>query len=491
MKNTTKYILAGILILALFLRIYNFKSFYVFSHDQDLASWIIKDIVVNGHLRLIGQETSSQGVFIGALFYYLQIPFYLLGQMNPLSAVFLTVILGVFTTYSIFFVFNKIINTKTGLIGAFIYAVSALLIFTDREVAPTMPVVLWTVWYLYSLFLVYKGKQLRGFILFAVLIGLVWHLNLALIILSPLILIALLFSRNKIDAKSLAIGLVLLFLTNAPLLFFEYRHNFSQTKSVILSLTTKKDSSVEFVSKYSKFDRVMQLVNKNAIGILSKYNFIDPKVITFVYLMLFVYLIKAKKINNFLGLIFVLWQSLYLIFFTFNALNPSEYYLNGMNIVWIFLISVFLSEILNSNIGKVVFCLLSIMFIFSNINYLLKYNTDKKGYVEKMELIRDINKDRVEHNYPCISVSYITKPGYNLGYRFLFWLENMHVNNPISNSPVYTIVFPPTLVDRVDKSYGSLGLIYPDYKRYNKIDVDKSCNGDNSNLTDSMFGYVE
>lgn len=491
MNKRTKLILFLILILAFLMRVYNFKSFYIFSHDSDLASWIIKDIVVNNHFRLIGQETSSQGVFIGALFYYLQIPFYLLGQMNPLFSVFLTIILGVFTTYSIFFVFNRIANSKVGLIGAFIYALSALIVFTDREVVPTMPVVLWTVWYLYSLLLVYKDKQFHGFILSAILIGLVWHINLALILLIPLLLIALVYSKQEINLKTLVITMFVFFIVNSPLIFFEYRHNFSQTKSIVLSLTTEKEAKVVFSSKYAKFDRVMQLVNKNAIGLLSKYNFVNPKLVLIAYLVLFIYLHKINKINNFWSLIFVLWQGLFLIFFTLNPLNPSEYYLNGMNIVWIFILSLSLSELYKNTTGRKIFYILLFLFVISNLNYIFKYNTDKKGYVEKMNIINKIEEDSSNHDYPCTSISYITKPGYNLGYRYLFWLKNMHVNNPISNSPVYTIVYPPTLVDKVDEQYGSLGLIYPDYQRYNKKGVIDSCKGENSNLTDPMFGYVE
>ena len=67
----------------------------------------------------------------------------------------------------------------------------------------------------------------------------------------------------------------------------------------------------------------------------------------------------------------------------------------------------------------------------------------------------------------------------------------MHVNRPVSGSPVYSIVFPHSMVDKIDKSFGSLGLIYPDYSRYNENDVNQSCQGANSNLTDPMFGYTE
>lgn len=487
----TKLILLSILVLAFFLRAYNFKSFYIFAHDQDIASWIIKDILVNHHFRLIGQETSSQGVFIGSLFYYLQIPFYLISKMNPLGSVFLPIILGVFATYSVYFVFSKIANVKVGLIGSFIYAVSALIVFTDREVAPTMPVMLWSIWYLYSLFLIYKNQQLKGFVLWAFLIGLVWQLNLALIILSPLVLIPLFYIRDKINLRLLIVGIILLFITSSPFIIFEYRHNFSQTKAIYLSLTTKKDYVQYTSTGLAKLDRVMQLVNKNTMSIFSKNIFIKPSLVFLLLISLLIYFIKSKEINNFLGIVFVLWLGLYIVFFSVNSLNVSEYYFNGMNIVWIFIASTGLTVLLDNKYKKNIFYILVSIFLISNISYVIKYNSDKKGYVEKMSLVRAIKEDSKKNNYPCISISYITNPGYNMGYRYLFWLENLHVNNPISMSPVYTIVFPHSLVNSIDKSFGSLGLIYPDYKRYNEKGIEESCKGENSNLTDPMFGYTE
>jgi hypothetical protein len=491
MNKKTKIVLFSILFLAFFLRVYEFKNFYIFSHDQDLASWIIKDILINGHLRLIGQETSSHGVFIGGLFYYLQIPFYLLGQMNPVTSIFLPVILGVFATFSSFFVVSKIVNLKTGLVASFIYAASALIVFTDREVVPTMPVMLWSIWYLYSLYLIYKTKQLEGFILWGFLLGLVWHFNLALIILSPLILIALLYSKEKINLKNLILGLVVLFITSLPLLIFEYRHDFSQSKAIFLSLTSNKDYIENTARGFAKLDRVMQLVNRNSINLFSKVHFIRPSIVLWTMIVIFIYLVKSKKIPNFLTAIIIVWQLTYILFFSKISLNVSEYYFNGMNIIWILIVSMGLDELLKTKKKSYIFYGLIGLFLISNIYYVVNYNSDRKGYVEKIALVREIKKDSEKNGYPCISISYITSPGYDMGYRYLYWLEKMHVNKPSSLSPVYTIVFPHSLVNQIDKSFGSLGLIYPDYKRYNESGVSLSCQGQNANLTDPMFGYTE
>src|SRR4029078_815107 len=143
-----KYLIL-LLLFALVLRLYHLQELFYYSHDNDLSGWFIKDIVVNHHPRLIGQETSTRGIFIGPLFYYLQIPFYLLTRLDPIGGTLLVALLGTFTVWSIYFVFSKMWDKKTGLIGGLLYAVSFYTLLIDREVVPTMPVILWSVWFLY------------------------------------------------------------------------------------------------------------------------------------------------------------------------------------------------------------------------------------------------------------------------------------------------------------------------------------------------------
>mgnify|MGYP001566093577 FL=1 len=85
----------------------------------------------------------------------------------------------------------------------------------------------------------------------------------------------------------------------------------------------------------------------------------------------------------------------------------------------------------------------------------------------------------------------MTSPGRELGYRYLFWLENLHVNHPDSGSPVYTIVFPHTLAGRLDATFGGLALVLPDQNRYFPDQIKYSCSGANSNLTDPMLGFTK
>jgi hypothetical protein len=109
----------------------------------------------------------------------------------------------------------------------------------------------------------------------------------------------------------------------------------------------------------------------------------------------------------------------------------------------------------------------------------------------RKNIINYIADDASVRGYPCVSLSYITSPGNNLGYRYFVFLSGLKTA-PISLSvPVYSIVFPHSMVDRFDKSFGALALVLPDYSRYDHGEINKACSGLNANLTEPMFGFTK
>lgn len=188
-------LLLTILIIGVFFRIYNAPSFFSYGHEQDLQAWIVKDIVVDHHFRLIGQETSITGVFIGPLYYYLLIPFFLIFNMDSIGSVLLVAIISALTLVSIYFVLKQLFSRQTALIGSFLYASSVVIAFLDRWAVPTQLTLLWTIWFFYVCFSILKKRSTVMPILI-ILIGLIWHVHVAFIPLLILIPIALLLSGN-------------------------------------------------------------------------------------------------------------------------------------------------------------------------------------------------------------------------------------------------------------------------------------------------------
>lgn len=483
------YLFFAIIGLGFLLRIFKAKQLFLYSHDQDLAGWIIKDIVVNRHFRLIGQETSTQGIFIGPLFYYLLIPFYVLFNMDPIGGVVMAAVLGLFSIFSVYFVFNSVFGRKSAIIASFIYAVSFYTIFNDREVVPTMPVIAWTVWFFYCLDLILKGSQKRGYLILGILVGLIWHINFALVLLLPLIPLVVVLSKKGIDKKALGTGFIALFITSLPLIIFELRHGFVQTKALYVSLTTPQHA---IISGYEKLIRVVHLSSKNVSGLVwGDLSWIRYEALAAFLILVFVFLAVRKVIDKNQTILMSVWLLIYVSFFSIYSKTVSEYYLNGMIVIWITILTLGISYLLSKKSSKKYGAILLAIFALININRFFSISINRSGYLERKAIVNEIERDAQEKGFPCVSVSYITKPGYDLGYRYFYWQEEMHVNHPGSGSPVYTIVFPLRKDVEVHKTHGAIGLIYPDYPIYDANEVEISCSGENSNLTDSMFGLTD
>lgn len=502
LKNN--WILILILISGALLRAWHPLQLFQYSHDQDLAGWFIRDVLVSHHFRLIGQETSSHGIFIGPYFYYLLIPFYLLTKMDPAGTLLLSIILGTFAIFSIYYVFLKISTKNTALIGALVYSLSVLIIFTDREVDPTQPVMLWTIWFLFAIWKILKGKR-GGYLIIGLLVGVIWSINLQLVIVLPLILLAQIFSGKKINLKELIIGILIAIILNIPFAAFEVRHGFQQTKALFSSLTTNKDYVTGTATGFlPKLDRTMQLVYKNTTNIfgLNVLN-IDARLMFWVLIFSGAFLVLKKKIDKKLGLILFLWLGIYILFFTKVSLNLSEYYLNGMNVIYIAIASLVISSEVEKSlkksdsstrlhlVGMTAGYLLIGVFVLLNLYSFFTRPVNANGYNQRKAIIAYIKEDAKTNGYPCVSLSFITSPGNNLGYRYFTWELGLKTK-PVSNQiPVYSIVFPLSMVDKFDKSFGALGLVLPNYKRYNKGEIQKACAGEDFTISEPMFGFTK
>ncbi len=483
--KTIHTVLILALVGGLFTRAYQFRERFVYAHDNDLASWIAKDIVVDKHLRLVGQLTSSPGIFIGPLFYYTLIPFYLSTHMDPLGIVVFSWIIGLCAIASIYFVFSKLYGSLPAKIASLVYALSFSISQTEREVVPTAPVMLWTIWFLYAIHRLFAGQK-NSLIILAVLGALIWHINLALGLLAPLALLGIFHSRKVLRPRDFLLPVLIFAFLSLPLIYFEASHQFQQTRSLISTLSSLPISSS--VSFADKFIHTLSYIAKNVNLIFLN---ITPTGY-WLYLLpalLFIWLIVKFPRTR---LLYSLWIGFYLIFFTLQPLNLSEYYLHGLNIVWIISFVSLLTFLFRAHpVSRILATILTSLFVIYHVHTFLVSGVNAIGYIQKKQLIEYIRQDAQSHGYPCIAVSYMTDVGYNFGYRYFFWRAGLHVNQPNSGSPVYTIVYPHSRANRLDQAFGSLGLVLPQYDKYTPDQVRYSCSGQDSNLTDPMFGFTK
>jgi len=471
---------------ALFFRLYKLKEFYGFAHDQDLYSFIVRDIL-SGHFRLIGQLTSIDGVFIGPLYYYLLVPFYALFGYNSLSAYIVATSVAIATLLSIYHFFYKLFSPKAALIGVFLYASSLPLAFFDRWIVPTQPTILWSVWYLYALFITLKGDK-RGLVVFGILAGLIWHIHVALLPLLFLIPVSMMMAKIdphglkaavfssslkirffprmnagvfslgiKYDRKYVLWAIAFFVFLTLPFWLFEIRHGFQQISGLIASIGQDRNG-------IKGVERLFLAIDGVAIGFAKfiTYSRKAPFFVVYFFLSLsLAFLVKKHLLSKNQIKLLALWIILIIATQFISKRAISDYYFNNLVVVSLAIISLLLADVSEVKRSGILIGLGLMVFGFFNL-HLLFSESKNDGYFYKEKLVREIKEDAAGKGFVCIGVNYIADLGAGVGFRYLLWYLNLKTIKPSSDIPVYDIYIPfYNYFPQPQIRYGLFGLKHP------------------------------
>lgn len=462
-----------ILFIGLFLRIYKLEELFGYGHEQDLQAWIVKDVLVDRHLRLIGQETSISGLFIGPLYYYTLIPFFALFSMNPLASYIPITLISLATLTSVYFVVTKLYGKTPGLVAALIYAASPTIIFLDRWVVPTQPTLLWIIWFYFVLIKFSKG-DFKPLSILAILIGLIWHIHIAFLPLLLLVPVAIFLSKKsflkkikKLNRKHLALSLTISTFLIAPFVAFELRHNFQQIKGLINIGQVKEEEGRELRKGYYKFEVVTELTNRALWStVLYEKNPKDPMVFAipvalFIFLSLPVIAVRKGKMSKNELILIYLWLINVTVSHLMSKRLISDYYFNSLLILSLIIISTTIASIIPKKDNKTLL-ILSILFIFYGGSKVIGKSQPVGEYMDRKNIIEFIAKSTREGNFNCIGVNYIGEIPVRYGYRYLFWLNKVNQISPANDVAVFSIVQPSGISEsEIEFRSGNIGVILP------------------------------
>ena len=233
-ENKTELIFLFLLAaLAAFFRFYRINELHVFTYDQARDALFIKRIIVDHKFLLIGTQSSIPGLYTGPAYYYLMAPFLWIFKLNPVGIDVATALFGVLTVIFLYYlikIFGK--DRYVAWLIALVYAVQPQIVTQSRFGwnPNTMP--FFILLFLWGLSLVLRGKTSAWLIVFANL-AILLQLHYSAICLLPILLIVLIYFRKqiKIDRWFLAGFFIFLFLMS-PLILFDLRHQFINTKAV-------------------------------------------------------------------------------------------------------------------------------------------------------------------------------------------------------------------------------------------------------------------
>lgn len=379
-------ILIAILIISLFLRIYNVHEILGFYFDQGRDAMVVWKLLHEGKFFLIGPVTGIEGIFLGPFFYYLLAPFYLLGSGSPVFVSAALSWLSVFGIYVVYLIGNKIADKETGLLASFIFGGSFSMMIFSRWLSNPNPLPLFSAIVVYGLICIYQGKSKYWF-----LVGLFTGLSLQLeaaaaTFFLPAILVFVIWQRKLIKNKKYFIGGILLFLlTLLPQLIFNFKHDGILFQAFEKFLITEKSF------KTSLWETIGVRLPFYFEAFTSKV-FYGQNQLSAIFLVILTSLgLKwSREIFNGEVKILFLWlfsPLFFLLFYQGNNGYVWDYYLSGVWWVFILLCAFLIRIFAKKNLlGKIFLGVFLIIFVYINLSQSYYYLQRGGGIILKYQL---------------------------------------------------------------------------------------------------------
>ena len=260
----------SILILASFLRLYNISGYMEFLGDQGRDVTIIKDFWKNGNLFFIGPQTSIGNMYLGPFFYYLIAPSLLLANFSPVGPAIFIALLNVFTVYLIYYIGNKWFDKKTGLISAFLFAISPVVIKYSNFIWNPNIMPLFSLLFVYFFFESFKTKKYHLFLYASLSFVMVMnshYLGLALLPFTGIYWTYIFYNFIKTKSTELKpflkytfLALFIFILSLTPQFLFEIKHQGQNTKA-LLDFFTYRETTVN-IKPYKAIPKLPDLFNQ-------------------------------------------------------------------------------------------------------------------------------------------------------------------------------------------------------------------------------------
>ncbi len=458
-KISNKSLLTILVLLVVFVlfslfRFHELDKRTVFNWDQERDANAVLEIINTRSPTLLGPRVlGPEGFFLPPYFFYLILPFYVASSMSPYAIISFMIFYGIFFFLSSFFVIKKIFNSLVAVLFLLFWAILPLTISIDTIswnplLIPLAQLVL--IYFLYLRNLIAKTHILD--LLIGIIIGLGMSFHIQFLLFVPIIFPYFYSELRKDGKKTLKSAVVILvgfLITLFPLVIFDLRHDFLNTKLLINFLLSKGELDLfAFAPVWENF-----VSSFTGIRLPGGIVFI---VFSFLFLLA-VKFTKDKFKRNFWFGLFLVWTISPFLFAIYGS-RPSEYYFNYLIFPVLLLISYLISFLRLKpklyQITGVISLLLLIVAVTRQSNELLSEN--KQSLYYKYKAIEFIKTSVSENKF---NISFSVPIGEDAGYRYI--IKHLDISQSgNSEDPLVRIVIPPESEENV-YPIGGIGVYYP------------------------------
>lgn len=241
-KQDKLFLLLFIVVISgLLLRLFRIEELFYYTMDEEVMNLIQRRIVLLQHWPLIG-SVSPLNTYLGPIFYYFGAFVLALSKLNPLGLGIFGSLLGTINIILLYFVATKLFDKRVGILAAIFYSFSFLQTIFDRRYWHLTPGPFLSLIVLYSLFKIKKGSIKFIYLLTAALIfG--WNTDYTNLVLFLFTFIIWILFRLPVRRKEVLIAVLIFLISNLPLLAFDLRHDFLNSRAFINYFASKQKQS--------------------------------------------------------------------------------------------------------------------------------------------------------------------------------------------------------------------------------------------------------
>ncbi len=440
------FLIGLVFILFAFFRFYNLDRRIGFDWDQERDANIIKQLLINHKLTLIGPRVVSEsGFFLGPYFIYLLAPFYLLSNFHPQGLIYFIIFYNIIFFAFGYLILKKIYGPYHSLVFLFFWGVNFLLIKFDINswnpiLIPFGIIIIWLI-----LYKIFKNNVSSDWLFLGLSLGFFVNMHFQFIFItlfSAFFLILYQIKKKAFDFKNVIISILGFLIMFIPLLIFDLRHHFLNIHAFInffffQKTKTNYDPNV-WLTVFTYFLQPVIYLRSELLA----------KLFYFILLLIIIYLSqRKKKIHKlFYYSTLFLWL-IFPLFFILYGKRPSEYYFVFLY-PFIFISLIDFAFTVKKN--YLVYLLILLLFI-CNIQNSISYLRDNVFSLYYKDLAIKKLKKLTENKK--FNISFDVLPGRDNGFRYLI---DYYQIKPTGNwqDPLVQIRIPPKEDDIRIKAFG-------------------------------------
>lgn len=236
-------LLVCIILLASYLRLNRISEYLTFLGDEGRDVLVVKRMIVDHKLTLLGPTASVGGFFLGPIYYYFMIPFLWAWHLDPVGPAIMVAIFGIATVFLVYLTGKSLFDKKTGIFAASLYAVSPLVIAYSRSSWNPNVVPFFSTLLIYLLWRLVAKKKSWDCLYIGIVLGIGIQLHYLFLFLYVVVAVWYFVNRRAIPMKDIFWKTFLGVLIGASLFIaFEVRHEFANTKTIIRYIFASKDT---------------------------------------------------------------------------------------------------------------------------------------------------------------------------------------------------------------------------------------------------------